>query len=274
MMCGMKTHDSFWQGWRRRSVCFMAVQRPVLLRWVVIPLLGLFAVTTGAELPRALEFETGLLWAGRADVRIPGDEGTRFSLADELDAQGEVYLRGRATWYPAPRHSLAITAAPLEVSASGTLSRDTLFVDTHFPAGTEVDATYRFDSYRLTYRYKFWETRHFRADFGGTLFVRDAEITLEDRDRRGTDSDLGLVPLASFYLVWRPYPALALALDGDALAAPQGRALDTRCAVLYTVRDSLQLGLGYRILEGGADNDNVYTFALFHQVGASLTWRF
>ena len=241
---------------------------------MVFPLVGLLAVTAGAELPYALEFEGGLLWAGRADVRIPGDEGTRLSLVDDLDAEGRVYVRGRGTWRPAPRHSLAVTVAPLEFTASGTLPRDTLFADTLFPVGTEADATYRFDSYRLTYRYRVWETRRFRADFGGTIFVRDAEITLEDGEQRGTDSDLGLVPLASFYLAWHPRPAWTVAIDGDALAAPQGRAIDVRCALQYTVRESLQLGLGYRILEGGADNDSVYTFALLHQLGVSVTWVF
>jgi hypothetical protein len=32
--------------------------------------------------------------------------------------------------------------------------------------------------------------------------------------------------------------------------------------------------LGYRILEGGADNDEVYTFSLFHYAIASVALEF
>ncbi len=39
------------------------------------------------EPTRSVEVEGGWLRAGRADVRIPGDTGTRFSLTDDLDAR-------------------------------------------------------------------------------------------------------------------------------------------------------------------------------------------
>jgi hypothetical protein len=34
------------------------------------------------------------------------------------------------------------------------------------------------------------------------------------------------------------------------------------------------LRVGYRILEGGADNDEVYTFSLFHYIVAGLVVSF
>jgi hypothetical protein len=38
--------------------------------------------------------------------------------------------------------------------------------------------------------------------------------------------------------------------------------------------DSVDADFGYRLLEGGADNTKVYTFAFFHYVVAGLRIRF
>jgi hypothetical protein len=53
-------------------------------------------------------------------------------------------------------------------------------------------------------------------------------------------------------------------LDGDGLAAPQGRAEDVLAVLTMQASDRIGFKLGYRILEGGADNDEVYSFALIH----------
>ena len=63
-------------------------------------------------------------------------------------------------------------------------------------------------------------------------------------------------------------------MDGDALAAPQGRAEDVLIAATYEVSDNLAIRAGYRILEGGADNDEVYNFALFNYASVGVTYTF
>jgi hypothetical protein len=62
-------------------------------------------------------------------------------------------------------------------------------------------------------------------------------------------------------------------LDADALAAPQGRAEDVFLALTWALRDGLELRAGYRTPEGGADNDEVYSFAWLHYavVGVAIT---
>ena len=66
---------------------------------------------------------------------------------------------------------------------------------------------------------------------------------------------------------------LALELAGDALAAPQGRAEDIAAFLVYRATDRLDLKAGYRLLEGGADVDEVYNFALLHYLAFSLSLR-
>ena len=42
----------------------------------------------------------------------------------------------------------------------------------------------------------------------------------------------------------------------------------------WTIREGLDLGFGYRTIEGGADNDEVYTFGWIHQAVLSLRFDF
>ena len=58
------------------------------------------------------------------------------------------------------------------------------------------------------------------------------------------------------------------------LAAPQGRAEDVSLKAVVRLTDAVDLDLGYRLLEGGADNDEVYTFAFFHYAVVGLRIRF
>jgi hypothetical protein len=229
-----------------------------------------------AEQPATVtvDLESGWVWPGRADVRIPGDAGTRFSLVNDLDADSDAYVRARIGWRPAARHVVMLTLAPLEATARGSLAEDTRFADTQFAAGSTVKATYRFNNYRATYRYRWLAGDRYYADVGGTIFVRDAKVVLASETNRDADDDLGLVPLLSFAFGWEAFPRFWLRMDGDALAAPQGRAVDILFSLDYVWGNGWETGLGYRVLDGGADNDTVYTFATFHHAAALLryTW--
>lgn len=64
---------------------------------------------------------------------------------------------------------------------------------------------------------------------------------------------------------------LSLLLEADALAAPQGRAEDVLLAVQYQVVERVGVRVGYRLLEGGADNDEVFNFALINYILVGTT---
>jgi hypothetical protein len=86
--------------------------------------------------------------------------------------------------------------------------------------------------------------------------------------------DLGVVPLVYGYASYQATERFALELEVDALAAPQGRAEDVSLKGVFRVSNRVELDVGYRLLEGGADNDEVYTFAFFHYAVAGLRVRF
>ena len=221
--------------------------------------------------PVSVDLESGLAVPGYNDIRIPGDEGTEFSFVDDLDADHEPFFRARLTWHISERHLLSGLVAPLRFSAAGSFDRSVLFEDRTFEPGMPVEATYRFDSYRLSYRYRLYQSSRLKFGAGFTAKIRDAEIGLEDPGGRAAKSNTGFVPLINFALEWRLGDRLDLLVRGDALAAPQGRAEDVLAALRYSVAERVAVRAGYRILEGGADNDDVYNFTLVHYVGLGIT---
>ncbi len=218
-----------------------------------------------------VDVEAGATFAGYNDVRIPGDAGTMVSLANDTPSPGTFAIRFRGGYTFAERHTVMALIAPLTVHGFGTLDRNVNFQGTNFAAGTKVESSYRFDSYRLTYRYLFLKTEALSLAAGLTGKLRSADIALMSDTAYAHRSDLGVVPLINFMVEWRPRGAFSLLLDGDALVSPFGRAEDVMAAVQYRLSDRATARLGYRVLEGGADGGGkVYTFALFNYLTAGL----
>ena len=221
-----------------------------------------------------VDLEGGGAFSGYNDVQIPRDIGTEFSLTDDFVSDNEMYYRIRVSYAFNDRHSISALVAPLRVDAGGLAGKDILFEGVTFPDGTQLDAKYRFDSYRLTYRYDFDGQGAFRAGVGFTAKIRDAEISLNGGGMSSKKTNTGFVPLINFKALWLLSSYFSLSVDGDALAAPQGRAEDVAVSMLYHPSGGIAFKAGYRILEGGADVDEVYNFALVHFLFAGAVLSF
>lgn len=221
-----------------------------------------------------IDFETGLASTGYNNVRIPGDKGTRFSLKDNLIPKSELFYRIRLNYTIKSRHTISLLYAPLETKSKGSATKDIFFEGVVFPANTELTGIYKFNSYRLTYRYDIVQKPRLEFGLGLTAKIRDAKIALSSAGLESEKTNLGFVPIINFRLLWNIGNKFGLLLDGDALAAPQGRAEDVLIAATYKLSDNLSVRAGYRILEGGADNDVVYNFALFHYASVGLSYSF
>jgi hypothetical protein len=238
----------------------------------------IFAMALGAIAQYAdgfLEVEAGAAFTGYNDVRIPSDTGTDLSLATDTNSEPTFAFRVRGGYTFADRHTVMLLVAPLTVRGSGTLDRAISYQGTTFPLGTKVESSYRFDSYRLTYRYTFLKSESLSLAAGLTAKLRSADIALMSDSAYAHRSDLGVVPLVSLRAEWDFARPASLLLDADALVTPFGRAEDVLVALQYRPSDPVALRLGYRILEGGSDGGGkVYTFALFHYATAGISVRF
>jgi len=218
----------------------------------------------------SFDLETGAVGTGYNDVRSPGDQGTLFSLKDDLISKTEFFYRIRVNYTIKSRHTLSLLYAPLKTISSGNVPNDILFEGATFPANADLTGTYKFNSYRLTYRYGIVLKPKFEFGLGFTAKIRDAKITLASAGLEREKVNVGFVPIINFRMLWKPDEKFGILLEGDALAAPQGRAEDILVAATYRLSDHFGLKAGYRILEGGADNDEVYTFSLFNYAAVGL----
>jgi hypothetical protein len=244
----------------------------MLARALIPALLAALPIAARAGPVPWIDVETGGVWSVYNDVRIPAQGGTRFSLHDELTAGAAPYTRVRAgfTW---GRHEVSALYAPLRLSASGVAPRDILFDGDTFLQGTALRGGYRFDSYRLGWRYALWNGERFQLALGATAKIRDAAISVCAAGC-AVRSDTGFVPLASFRVHWSFAPPFGLLLDGDALAGGPGRAEDVTLALTWRAADNVTARAGWRVVEGGADTRSVYNFAFLSYLGAGLTVRF
>lgn len=221
-----------------------------------------------------LEVESGGVWFSRNDTRIPGDEGTKFDFLDLTGDGPDPYVQFYATHAINERHALRLTLAPLTVEGTGQLNEEVRFEDDVSAPGVPTKGTYTFNTYRLTYRWMFHQDERWRWGFGAAVLVRDADITLEQGGKKQTSDDLGLVPLLHLYGEYKFNERISALVDVEGAWSPMGRAVDAALKARYEFDSGWYLATGYRTLEGGADNDDVYTFAWLHYAMLSAGYRF
>lgn len=205
-------------------------------------------------------------------IAVPGDDGTEFSLAESFSEK--IYHRVTLVQMLSKNQGLRFLYAPLRLTGSKRYSKDIDFQGVNFPADIKTQTEYQFNSYRGTYFYQWEYSPKFFLRAGGTLKIRDAKIKLSQGSRSKFTKNSGLVPLLYVYTEYKLAEKVRLAFDFDGWVAPQGRALDGALMAGYYFRDNLHWNLGYRVLEGGADNDKVFTFARLEYIFTSVSLSF
>lgn len=235
-------------------------------------LAALAAGAAHAQAPKVhIELEGGAVWQSYNDVEIPNDgSATRFSLSNLIGSgpwpAGRLYV----TWQPGERHGIRLLVAPLSVTEPGVPQQPISFAGASYVAGQRVNATYTFNSYRLTYRYRLHAADRTAAWVGFTAKIRDATVALAQGGTASRKDDVGFVPLLHLAGEWRFANGWQLGLDADALAGGPGRAEDVALEVSRDLGPRWRVQAGYRLVEGGADVDEVYTFAWLHYAVLSL----
>jgi len=247
-----------------------------MLQGFFLALFGFSMTSIGfaSEESFSVELEAAQVWQSRNDVRIPGDDGTRFSLADVTGKGPYSAYRIYFNYNINPRSGLRLLYAPLRLTGTGTLDNPVHFAGENFAPGLETEGTYQFNSYRITYHYLFHDSPAWQWRVGVTAKIRDAEIKLKQGGKTASDDNVGFVPLLYLAGQWQLAERWRGLLDLDALGSPQGRAIDLALKLEHDLSKQWQMSAGYRTVEGGADNEDVYTFAWFNYAVVSLTYRF
>ena len=244
--------------------------------WLLIAMMLMALLTTAtvsADRSLDLKVSVGATFQAKNDVQIPNtSEGDRFALDDITGTGPWPAARLEALWDFNSKHGVRILLAPLSYSETGDISAPIRFAGATFNADQPVRGEYRFNSWRLGYRYQLRDTSQWDAWVGATLKVRDAQIKLTQGDTSSQDDNIGLVPLLYLAGEYRFNNRWSASADMDALAGGPGRAIDVGLALNFRPVEAWQFGVEYRALEGGADTDRVYNFAWFNYL--LLTARF
>ncbi|WP_340075773.1 hypothetical protein [Leptobacterium sp. I13] len=120
----------------------------------------LFALPLYTNAQAFIDLESGAVFTGSNNVRIPGDTGTLFSLKKNLDTSSTAFIRVSAGYTFRSRHTISLLYAPLTVKSNGLINTPIDFEGVTFSSNTTIAASYRFNSYRLTYRYDIIKNRY------------------------------------------------------------------------------------------------------------------
>lgn len=232
-----------------------------------------YLITVQAYAQISIDVESGLIFPGYNNVRIPNQTGTTFNFTDDFTAQGPVIpFRLRVGFTFNERNHIFGLFAPLGINYEGAAPYDIAFQNSTFTSGEALEGFYKFNSYRLTYRRDIVANDRWIVGIGFTAKIRDATVRLTSEngisDRK---DDIGFVPLLHVFTAYK-LPRWTLFLEGDGLAGGPGRAFDFFLGGKVPLQEKFELKAGYRILEGGADIDEVYNFTLINFASVGFIW--
>ncbi len=239
--------------------------------------LGFTALVSLFAFPSALwaneiRAEAGIFSTGYNRFAIPSATGTKVNFSDSGSG---FYYRGSASFKVSENGLIRVMAAPLEANYSFTPDSALSFNNVSFPAGVKTDVEYQFNSFRAAYLYRFALSESLVAQLGGVAKIRVAKIALTNGATKSEYNNTGFVPLLNLGLHWIALPNWEIRFDVDGAAAKQGRAVDGSLELFHRLTEKGSgISVGYRLLEGGADNDKVYTFSLFHYAFLALHYGF
>jgi len=208
-----------------------------------------------------------------SDISVPKSKANEFSLTDDLDADSLFAYRAEIRYMISANSRLEFLIAPLSVTAAGVLPKDLVFNGKTFNKGDSVEGLFRFDSYRVRYRYFFKKRNKYLRSIGFTAKIRDAEIELKTPVLLSRKLNTGFVPLLNFIVCLPANDSLELELKGDALFSKFGRAEDVMLSLKYRLDEDLTFNGGYRVVEGGSDVDEVYSFTWINYFLLGIEYR-
>lgn len=264
-----------WEHENVLSVTFKKCNRMMSMRYLVTKISLLLIFSFCLVLPVlgqfSLDLETGLIFPGYNDVRIPNQQGTIFDFNEDFDIEGPLIPFRIRPGYTFGRNHIFVLYAPLSARYIGNPDFDINFQDIQFDRNRETEGFYKFNSYRLTYRRDLIRDEKWILGVGFTAKIRDARVSLSNETQLAFKDDIGFVPLLHLFVSYDTGTFRGV-IEGDGLAGGPGRAFDFFGGVYIPLSNYFDLKAGYRVLEGGADVSEVYNFALFNFASVGIIW--
>ena len=220
-----------------------------------------------------VNLESGAFFTAINDIRN-GNNGTLFSLKNDFQTPVSPFLRLRAGYLSNGKNHFSLLYAPLKILETGTLEKDILVDGKNFKANIPIEVVYKFNSYRFTYNGRIIFKDNFKFGLGLSAKIRDAGVSLKNREHLRENFSIGFVPLVNVIANWDISQKVGIKFLVEGIIASKGRAIDLSLSGKYNFTKNLQGNIGYRLLEGGADGTNRYNFIQLHFAFASFNFSF
>jgi hypothetical protein len=220
-----------------------------------------------------INLESGACFTNINDIRN-GNNGTLFSLKNDFQTPASPFLRLRVGYLSNGKNHFSLLYAPLKIVETGTLEKDILVDGKNFKANIPIDVVYKFNSYRFTYNGRIISKDNFKFGLGLSLKIRDAGVSLKNRELLSENFSIGFAPLINLIANWDISKKMGIDFFGEFIAASKGRAIDLSLSGRYSFTKNLQGNIGYRLLEGGANGTYRYNFIQLHFIFVSLNYSF
>lgn len=208
------------------------------------------------------------------EVKVPSSTGTQVDLANDLSLQSSFTGRLRVNYIFREKHLVSFLFAPLVMRSTGMIDETIVYNEQSFKPNDPLEALYKFNSYRFTYRYLFIRNEDVILGLGLSANIRDARITMQTGNKSSEFDNVGVVPLLNFYGLWSPFNNWMTLVEGDAMVSGNGRAEDVFAGIGYRFSDMFVLKGGYRLQEGGSNNEKIYNFACVNYAALGILVSF
>ncbi|MFK7798937.1 MAG: hypothetical protein AB8E82_15905 [Aureispira sp.] len=168
------------------------------------------------------------------------------------------------------RNTFILLYQPIDIQRQVVLRQDMQIDNVLFPASTNLNTTYSFPFYRVSYlgHLKFKGDR-FNLALGASIQIRNATIKFESSDGSllKVTSDIGIVPLVKLRASYRQSKFLSLELEADGMYAPisylngsdndiLGSILDLSLRQNFQLMEQARLFVNVRYIGGGAQGQS------------------
>jgi len=242
----------------------MKIKKTGSLLLALIISTGIFSGPAHAEFfdGFVIDMEAGPLYIYRNDGRY-GAAGTRFTAA-ETGQQRNLVKAFRLSMEGVfkKKHRIILLYAPLELRTSLVPDEDLRFRNTLFSAGRLLEHSYLFDGYRISYLNRIFEKGALDFDLGGTLGIRNAEVSFREMngDKYDSESDIGVIFALKTRVSYSFANGAYLMLDADGFStfglagdSVSGAIYDLKLSLLAPLRADIDFTLGARLTGGGAE---------------------
>jgi len=89
-------------------------------------LLLVFSLSISVKAQASIDLESGAVFTGKNNVRIPGNQGTLFCLKDDLISKTAFFYRIKLNYTIKSHHTISLLCAPPVTKSEGRVAQDVL----------------------------------------------------------------------------------------------------------------------------------------------------